>query len=104
MLVNFNFKLKKIDGANVEIDTDKKEKTINQIIGEALLNPNFKKGDLIKKYNLGTNIYQNGEIEIDLGDLKLVKESIEAEGHGIYPIYQAQILIEINKIIAQDNG
>ena len=92
MKLNFNFKLKDLEGKDLS-----NAPIVNKIIGNILISPNFKQGDVMKKFLLAQKIYQNLEIEVDESDFSLIKQACESKD-ALAPLAQAQILIYLNKV------
>lgn len=92
MKVKSNTKLYALDGKTC-LTHDAGDLTVGVAIANALIQS---KGDSIKAYELALKFHAGKEVEVDVADLKIVKEAIH-----LYPNYNAlvkgQILIFLEK-------
>lgn len=87
--LNLNFIPKNFNGKNVG------EETIARILANAMA---FSKSqDPLKIFNIATELYKNGEINIDSSDLNLIKSFVESN-QDFLNILKAQILAALNKV------
>jgi hypothetical protein len=73
-----------------------KDVNSTHLIGLALLSYQFKEGDLVKKYNLQTQITQNKEIDVDDSDFALIRKAVAFPESSLAPVVAAQILIHMD--------
>jgi len=95
MKLNFDFPIKDLNGQNIK--ENGQEVHFYKILGMSIMSPEIKIGDVIKKFNLATKIYNDKEVDVDDADLQILKEIVKTSNVFV-PLVQAQLLIYLNSI------
>ena len=90
MKLNLNFKIKDLEGNEIE----EKDAHAGKILGNHLVSGS--KGDALKYYDWGRTLYKGEGIEVDRSDLDKIKQFVE-ENATIPILTKAQIIEVINK-------
>lgn len=96
MNLNFNFPVVDVKKQPV-LDEKGKPVSIAMILANAMLSPNIKAGDALKKQVLAWKIGEEKEIEVDEADFNLIKEIINSK-EVFAPAVQAQLLLYLDSI------
>ncbi|MCK4818367.1 hypothetical protein KA005_21535 [bacterium] len=99
MKINFNVGLKNLEGKILKADG--KDVTLKDVSADALLG-NYKDENIdgkekLKRFMLATKIYEaNGELELDVDDIKLTKDLI-AKGYSVLVTARAWGILDPHK-------